>query len=52
MGFKYFPSTHSPAEFVSSWLQGSNLSVNVTAQSCALGSLHACGIPAARYLQR
>jgi hypothetical protein len=29
-----------------------NLSVNVTAQSCALGSLHACGIPAARYLQR
>ena len=29
-----------------------NLSVNVTAQSCALGSLHAYGIPAARYLQR
>jgi len=29
-----------------------NLSVNPTAQSCALGSLHASGILAAGYLQR
>jgi hypothetical protein len=29
-----------------------NLSINLIAQSCALGSLHACGIPAAGYFQR
>jgi len=29
-----------------------NLSVNLTAQSCALGPLHASGIPAAGYFQR
>lgn len=29
-----------------------NLLVNLTAQSCALGSLHASGIPAAGYFQR
>ena len=29
-----------------------NLSINLTAQSCALSSLHASGIPAAGYFQR
>lgn len=30
----------------------SNPSVKRTTKSCALGSLHACGVPAARYLKR
>jgi hypothetical protein len=30
----------------------SNLSVNWTAQSCALGSFRRCAAPAASYLQR
>ncbi|SDW04739.1 hypothetical protein SAMN05216333_101178 [Nitrosomonas oligotropha] len=32
-------------------MMGPNLSVNVTAQSCALGSLRAYGIPFACYRQ-
>lgn len=32
--------------------QAPNLSVNLTAQSCALGSLRCCATPAAGYFQR